>query len=178
MGKIELEMDDYKYLVFEKIIKSANKSDKDILSNLVEKTLDSNNIDWFYTSIKGVNFSKSIQKIKVIDMFREEKIFIDNNKLITFATKNNDNKTYWLNPNKYKLNDDWYIILNDPTIHKLMLFFIPKNNEDKYKFKCRADTPEKLDIQISYNDEDFIDYKSGVKFNKYLVKEIYYETLT
>ena len=144
--------------------------------SLILRSVNENNIDWFFASAFGEVSGKFLKKKNAVDLFKK-KWFDISEQSTTFATKNINFDFYWLNPNKRALETDWYIILNDQTISKAYLFLIPKNTFMCDNFVSRSDIHEKLDIQIKYINGNYIEMKSGILFNNYLVDKIEYKTL-
>ena len=93
---------------------------------------------------------------------------------ITFASKNTGAYNYWANPDDYYVKYDWSLILNDWMERKLYLFNIPAGSISDNVLVPRADKPDKIDLQIMYNDVTFTDNRSGFSFAKYLVGEVNY----
>lgn len=93
---------------------------------------------------------------------------------ITFASKNTGAYNYWANPDDYYVKYDWSLILNDWMERKLYLFNIPAGSIADNVLVPRADKPDKIDLQIMYNDVTFTDNRSGFSFAKYLVGEVKY----
>lgn len=93
---------------------------------------------------------------------------------ITFASKNTGAYNYWANPDDCYVKYDWSLILNDWMERKLYLFNIPAGAIADNVLVPRADKPDKIDLQIMYNDVTFTDNRSGFSFAKYLVGEVKY----
>ena len=93
---------------------------------------------------------------------------------VTFASKNNGANNYWANPELNLLNEDWSLILNDWKNRKIYLFNIPAKSIVKSELVMRRDQPNKIDLQIMYEDSTFTDNRSGYSFSKYKVAEINY----
>lgn len=93
---------------------------------------------------------------------------------ITFASKNTGAYNYWANPDSYYTKHNWSLILNDWKERKLYLFNIPANSISDNMIVVRADKPDKIDLQIMYNDVTFTDNRSGISFAKFFVGEVKY----
>lgn len=93
---------------------------------------------------------------------------------ITFASKNNSAYNYWANPELNLLCKDWSLILNDWINRTIYLFNIPANSIAKSELVVRRDLPNKIDLQIMYEDPTFTDTRSGYSFLKYKTAEIKY----
>lgn len=109
-----------------------------------------------------------LKKSKAISILRQEGLNIEGN--VTFASKNIASHNYWANPGFRCLDDDWFLILNDWERKELHLFFIPANSLSSINLEGRKDLPEKIDLQIMYNDSTFTDSRSGLSFALYQIK--------
>lgn len=122
----------------------------------------------------GPKFNKpTLTKKEAIELFRKRGYDINPNHT-TFASKNQGNYTYWANPNFSLLRQNWYLILNDWPNRTLYLFSIPANSISESELVPRNDQPEKIDMDIYYNDPIFTDSRSKYKFMKYKIAEINY----
>lgn len=156
---------------------ATNKSKIPALSVPVNKTINNN-----------ANAKKFITKSGAIKLFRQDPSFVNMYHGNTvFASKNRSAYTYWANPNVELLNKDWYLILNDTLNCRLYLFYIPRksikvtNIAEKYftepgeKFAlCRSDKCDFIDLQIAYNDKQFTDTRSNLKFIDFYKKQLNY----
>ena len=109
------------------------------------------------------------------------KLCIDNGinilgKKTTFASLNSNGKTYWANPNKSLLTDDWWILLSDHKKKEVHVFNIPANSitENQIKFRKNGQKAGVIEMEIKYDDISFKDSKSKIKFSGWLVKTISY----
>ena len=94
------------------------------------------------------------------------------NKNLTISTTNSATKKYWANPQVDNLSQDWWLLLNDDNKKLLHVFFIPANSVSGNQFKFKNENL--IDLQINYDDKSFEDSRSGVKFEKWLIKSISY----
>ena len=116
--------------------------------------------------------SEPMTKNRAISMFDVQGFRISRN--VTFASKNRSANNYWANPYFFALDSDWYLILNDWLKKELHLFIIPGKSIPHNAMIPRFDQPEKIDLQICFNDPTFTDTRSKVSFLKYLVKTTRY----
>ena len=114
-----------------------------------------------------------IAKSQAIALFSARGIQFNRN--VTFASKNKSAYNYWANPYYRALNQDWFLILNDWIKGELHLFRIPARNLHPSMMVPRMDLPDKIDLQIGYNDPTFTDNRSKLSFAKYLVMSIRYQ---
>lgn len=91
----------------------------------------------------------------------------------TYASKNKGVNKYWANPKIKLCKTEWYFILNDTLKRKLYLFIIPRGALQN-KLCIRSDKNWLVDLQIQFNDVDFMDTRSKVCFGKFLSEEILY----
>ncbi len=168
---IEIELEEEKYNKFKEIINQKGKSFSQIVTMIVDKTIEVNDIDWLYTSINGEVRSKNIKTKTAVNLLRKKGYDI-NLWNSTFASKNARNDVYWLNPDKRHLEENWYVILNDYINKKLYLLYIPKNSINKLKMR----NDRICNISITY-DDNLIDIHSGINFKQFLVDTFYYESL-
>ncbi|UTC62407.1 hypothetical protein E4O05_00345 [Treponema sp. OMZ 787] len=87
----------------------------------------------------------------------------------TFASKNAAANNYWINPNTNRLNENWWLLLNDTENKNLHIFFIPTNSISIDQVVVRSDkiNSGKIELRIKYNDETFTDKRSGIQFCKW-----------
>jgi len=114
----------------------------------------------------------SISKNEAIALCKKNNLDMRGN--ITFSSRNKGTNTYWANPNIKCLNEEWWIIFNDIKKRELHICHIPVNKMNEGQIIVRNDKPHQIDIQINYNDESFIDSRSGINFNKWYVKKLSY----
>lgn len=117
-----------------------------------------------FGSRNDVTMSKTIAK----------RMFSLTDRNVTYASKNKGVNNYWANPLCSSLEDDWYLILNDWRARELHLFKVPAGSLDAEELVVRADKIEFIDLQIAYNDSDFTDTRSGIKFKPFFVKTMKY----
>jgi len=119
---------------------------------------------------KEFEFGSNVKMSKTI----AKKMFslIENN--VTYASKNKGVNHYWANPLCSCLKNDWYLILNDWQARELHLFKVPAFSLYAEELVVRADKIEFIDLQIAYNDPDFTDTRSGIRFKPFFVKTIKY----
>ncbi|MCL2593886.1 MAG: type I restriction enzyme HsdR N-terminal domain-containing protein [Defluviitaleaceae bacterium] len=94
------------------------------------------------------------------------------NKKSTFASLNSNGKTYWANPNKNLLNDDWWILLSDHKRKNIHIFMVPASSISESQMKFRNNGLIEMDIM--YDDKSFEDLKSKIKFSTWLLKTVSY----
>ena len=114
-----------------------------------------------------------IAKSQAIALFSARGILFNRN--VTFASKNKSAYNYWANPYFSALNQDWFLILNDWIKGELHLFRIPARTLHPSMMVPRTDIPDKIDLQVGYNDPTFTDNRSKISFAKYLVMSIRYQ---
>ena len=116
---------------------------------------------------------KKMSKTQAIRIFRAQGFKVYGN--ITFASENDSAyQKFWANPKKTFLKEDWWLILNDIDKRKLHLFFIPANEIALRDVCLRPDKSDLIDIQIYYNDYNFVDSRSKIRFFKWLEKSVKY----
>lgn len=169
---LELEIDEEIYSNFENILNKKNVNLNTLVELLIVKTTDENGIDWLSPSINGEVKTKNNKKKNAIILFSNKghKILDYNT---NYSTKNTNNNVYWLNPNKRHLQEDWYIILDDNINKRLYLLFVPPNSIKGLKMR----NDKVCNVSITYNDLNFIDIHSGVKFRDYFIDFIDYDSL-
>lgn len=118
------------------------------------------------------NLRFKMTKQKAISLLKREGIELTGN--ISFASKNKTNNHYWSSPEVSYLKEEWNIILNDNVNSRLYLFIVPANTYGGSDFIIRNDQPEKLDLQITYDDITFTDKRSKKSFEKHLKKIVGY----
>lgn len=89
-----------------------------------------------------------------------------------YAVLSQDGKTFWMNPRVERLEDDWWLILNDTEEKRVHVLFVPKGSLGKERFLARNDKPYYLDIHIEKGT--YIERKSGVDFSPYLFEDVAY----
>lgn len=110
------------------------------------------------SSTKIIDFKKYFEKLLKLGKF-------------TVASKNKTSYCYWANPDIEFLNKNWDLVLNDNINHKWYYFQIPANTISLREIKVRNDNPNRIDLQIRYNDSSFVDTRSGISFAKWLKKQ-------
>lgn len=93
---------------------------------------------------------------------------------VTYSSKNRTANNYWANPPFEVLKYNWSLILNDWVNHIIYLFIIPHGEITSADLCGRADKPSLIDLQIAYNDQNFIDTRSGFAFGRFKVDKIEY----
>lgn len=124
--------------------------------------------------VERVNMPESNKMVKsrAAILFRAHGIHLNQN--VTFASKNKSAYNYWANPSFSVLEKDWYLILNDWSQKTLHLFMIPANAILPDDLRCRADQPDRIDLQICYDDPNYMDNRSKICFSTYKIKELAY----
>lgn len=116
---------------------------------------------------------KEMTKDKAISLLRKQG-YMANNQNTTFASKNRGAEVYWANPDKQMLGKDWFLILND-CAHEMVLFFkIPQKSILLEDVKFRVDNDKKIDLQIEYGNISFIDVRSKIEFDQFLIGHVCY----
>lgn len=93
-------------------------------------------------------------------------------KKANYAVLDQKGKSFWLNPRPERLEDDWWILLNDTEEKKVHVLFVPKGSLGKEKFLVRSDKPYYLDIHIEKGT--YVERKTGVDLSPYFFKDIDY----
>ena len=75
----------------------------------------------------------------------------------SYAKNQEKKETFWLNPPRRLVDEDWYIVLNNQVESKLIVLMIPKNtliisNKNDRYLKCRKDRPQYIDLEIYIKD--------------------------
>lgn len=110
--------------------------------------------------------------------FLETQGFHINRKACTYASIQDNKKSYWLNPKVEYIENDWDIILNNQQDHEITYIRIPKYtykkgyNIGENTILIRKDKPIYLDILLA--KDTLIDSKSKLDFQKFVVKKIQY----
>ena len=115
--------------------------------------------------------NQKIEKSEAIKLCTDNGVNVSG-KQSTFASLNSTGKTYWANPNKNLLANDWWILLSDHKKKEIHVFTIPANSitESQVKFRNTG----LIDMDIKYDDISFEDLRSKIKFSEWLVKTISY----
>lgn len=97
-------------------------------------------------------------------------------KEFTYANRTQRTPEFYINPQTYLAEREWFIVFNNQFDHELMLFKVP-SNELKSKSNggsliLRKDKPYYYEIYV--NSETLIDRKSKVDFSKYLINRFKY----
>ena len=115
--------------------------------------------------------NQKLEKSEAIKLCTDNGINVPGKKT-TFASLNSTGKTYWANPNKSLLTDDWWILLSDHKKKEIHIFKVPANSiaESQVKFRKNG----LIDMDIKYDDMSFEDLRSKIKFSKWWLKTISY----
>lgn len=118
------------------------------------------------------------------EMTKSEAIEIFNNmgynlssRNASWATLNKTIPVYWSNAPVTCLNMNWYLMLHDNVNCRVYLFYIPQNSIQNSALSTRTDNPNRLHIEINYDDPLFRDRRSTSRcysFKKFLVNEFQY----
>lgn len=144
---------------------------------LIEKEKSMQNTTMVTTGT--VQKNNSIDKSSAMRRCQDLGISIKSN-ACTFSSQNQGhtgNNKYWANPDFKKLQDDWWLILNDIDRKQLYVFFIPSGEIKHNELRARKDKSHQIDIQIHYNDHhypNFTDSISKLNFKRWLIKTIPY----
>lgn len=117
---------------------------------------------------------KDMTKNKAVRLFNQAGYNFCSN--VTFSSKNETQDIYWANPQKQFLENNWDLILNDWINNTLYLFRIPAKKINPNQIITRSDQPDKIDLQIQYNDSAFTDSRSGISFLPFLVNNFNYKS--
>ena len=170
---IECEIDEEKFQLFKKIVENSGRTINNAIMMLIDKTLTDASIDWLYSTVQGEVRTKNFKKKKSIAMFNKLGYKCSSYNT-TFTTKNFNQDTYWMNPDKRHLQEDWYIILDDNINHKLHLLFVPQNSIKSLKMR----NDRICNVAIMYNDSQFTEIYSNIKFGNFFKHSISYDSLT
>ena len=157
-------------------VEEFNEAVKD-MKILIEKKKSVQNTTMVTT--ETVQKNNSIDKSSAIRRCQDLGISIKSN-ACTFSSQNQGhtgNNKYWANPDFKKLQDDWWLILNDTDRKQLYVFFIPSGEIKHNELRARKDKSHQIDIQIHYNDHhypNFTDSISKLNFKRWLIKTIPY----
>ena len=111
------------------------------------------------------------RKVDAIKFLKGRGVPVDGRKA-NYAVLDQAGKSWWLNPRTERLEDDWWLILNDTEEKKVHVFFVPKGSLGKERFLARSDKPYYLDIHIEKGT--YVERKSGVDFSSYLFEDVAY----
>lgn len=140
------------------------KKDSDIVH--ASKVSLTNTMQTTNTEIKQNDHIIKMSKSSAIQIFGQFGFNIHGN--ITFSSENDSSgRKFWANPKKELLKHDWWLILNDIDRRKIYLFFIPANTWSVKDVYLRSDKPGLIDIQINYNDPEFVDSRSKICFKNF-----------
>lgn len=89
-----------------------------------------------------------------------------------YAVLSQDGKTFWMNPRIERLEDDWWLLLNDTEEKKVHVLFVPKGSIRKERLFVRSDKPYYLDIHIEKGT--YLERKSGVDLSPYFFRDVGY----
>ncbi len=169
---ITFEIDEAEYDLYKNIVESAGRTINQTFMMLIEKTLKETNINWLFSAVQGEVRAKNSKKEKSIAMFNKlgYKCSLRNT---TFATKTSNCATYWMNPDKKHLTEDWYIILDDNINNNLHLLFVPKNSITNLKMR----NDKICNVAIAYDDQQFNEIYTNTKFGKFFKQTIKYNSL-
>jgi hypothetical protein len=106
--------------------------------------------------------SNELKRNKAMILCREKGFNLNGE--VTFASKNKTSDAYWANPNIKFLTTDWWLLLNDCRRRDLHIFYIPAHSIENDQITTRADQPNKIDLQIKYENDLFEDSRSGIQF--------------
>lgn len=97
-------------------------------------------------------------------------------KEFTYANRTQRTPEFYINPQTYLAEKEWYIVFNDQFNHEILLFKVPpkelKSVNDGGSLILRKDKPYYFEIYV--NSNTLIDRKSKVDFSNYLVKKFKY----
>lgn len=102
---------------------------------------------------------------------------ITTGEISSYAVRQTKRPEFWINPKKYVLTKEWYIILNDNVIHELVVLKIPPNSigmgeNNNLGLLVRPDRPEVIDLSIDCGN--LIDKRSGFDFSPFVIQRIAY----
>lgn len=114
-------------------------------------------------------------KSEAIKFLNENGIIIDNK--ATYAVLSDDKASFWANPRTKLLKEDWDIILNDNSKMELIIMKVPADSvklssESGEGLFVRTDKTDLIDLK--FDAENFIDKKSGISFEQYIVNRVSY----
>ena len=159
------------------IIPNADNNSDVNKTNAVPLTSAINNTAMVFDNTKyavstRITSNRGSLKNKAIALCRQNGLYVGGK--ITFASKNRGSNKYWANPSFDVLQQNWWLLLDDNNNGNLHVFNVPANSIPRTALKPRNDKQHQIDLQIYYNDQSFEDSRSGVKFDKWLVKTISY----
>ena len=101
---------------------------------------------------------------------------IDLPKEFTYANRTQRTPEFYINPQTYLSEREWFIVFNNQFEHEIMLFKVPQNElrseSNGGNLILRKDKPYYYEIYV--NSETLIDRKSKINFSKYLVNRFKY----
>lgn len=93
-----------------------------------------------------------------------------------YAKLSPDGSYYWINPLASAVNDDWSIVLNDPSGRKVTTLLIPAGSlsvgEKNHGFIRRSDKPHYLDLRILV--DSIVDSVSNIDLSGYVISTVHY----
>lgn len=140
-----------------------NNSDNSNNNNLHTQTLTQ--------QVNNVEIDKMKKSIAKRLFENDGNVVYDN---YVFSSENNSTHIFWANFHYKNLEHDLSLVLNDKTRKVIHLFNIPAKKFARQDFVMRADQPDVIDLQISYNDPTFTDNRSNNSFSPYLIKSLNY----
>ena len=122
----------------------------------------------------GGNASAKYLKSRLID-----NNIISNATSFTIAKINKDSKRdtkrFWANPPINYLENDWCLALNDTLKKKIFVFIIKANTIKANQIKTRIlNSKELIDLEIIFQNDNFIDIGSKINFSKWLYRQLSY----
>ena len=95
----------------------------------------------------------------------------------SYGVKQPEKDEYWLNPQTYLLEKEWFVILNNNATMELTILKIPANSlclktDNTKGLLVRLDKPTLIDLNL--NTATLIDRKSGVDFSGFVVNKVKY----
>lgn len=189
MQSIELNLDEDLLNASASILENVGMDIQTIVKVLLTRIVREGNVMFLFDQKKQETSNMSKEQKTIFNAIepdgikmtksRAKRLFANANieitDTVTFASKNRAVANYWANPRFDVLKKDYTLILNDVVRKKLLLFLIPAYSIKDFELEKRHDRPERIDLQIAYNDKTYTDTRSGYSFSKFFVKEISYE---
>ena len=148
---------DKQYIYFKKENMLKIYKNKDMLLDIIEKRLEDTVYDMNRTLESDIDNEQMVQQKKDAEALLKSYGIDLTYRDWSYAKNQEKKETFWLNPPRRLVDEDWYIVLNNQVESKLIVLMIPKNtliisNKNDRYLKCRKDRPQYIDLEIYIKD--------------------------
>ncbi len=121
--------------------------------------------------IEKIAFGKRCKREAIL-FLQDKGIIFESMRKTSYATLQPNKPSFWLNPQRSMIENDWPIILNNTLDRVLILLRIPSNtfsikSGESNGFRLRKDRPDMIDMSI--NKDTLIDEVSRINLKQYVV---------